>query len=149
MNFLHHSGTHKLEDMYHRLEEFNDSPASVQILSSWTKQSLSSESFIDGENSLERTMRRTISDEQSYMESLVVPATTDTAPSVCLEPFGVSCVHSRNWSDGTSQYSTVGRISHTLIATAVGLAAAIQRLSRTNFINRRFKSTQRNGKFCL
>ena len=146
--FLHQFwNSPKLEDMYHKLEEFNDSPTASVYQNAYREldklKRISTESFIDGESNLERTMRRTISDEQSYMESLVTfwrQRVYGTPSLVCLGLCGVSFAFQKIGATGQAGIQTVGPdIAHALIATAVGLAAAIPAVIAYNFINRQIQ----------
>ncbi len=138
----------KLEDMYHKLEEYQDSPTAAVYQNAYREldklNRISRESFIDGESNLERTMRRTISDEQSHMESLVtfLATTGSTAPFIGLfgTVWGILRAFQKIGATGQASIQTVGPdIAHALIATAVGLAAAIPAVIAYNFINRQIQ----------
>ena len=148
-DFLHQFwNSPKLEDMYHKLEEYQDSPTASVYQNAYREldklNRISSDSFIDGESNLERTMRRTISDEQSHMESLVtfLATTGSTAPFIGLfgTVWGILRAFQKIGATGQASIQTVGPdIAHALIATAVGLAAAIPAVIAYNFINRQIQ----------
>lgn len=138
----------KLEDMYHKLDDYQDSPTASVYQNAYREldklNRIASDSFIDGESNLERTMRRTISDEQSHMESLVtfLATTGSTAPFIGLfgTVWGILRAFQKIGATGQASIQTVGPdIAHALIATAVGLAAAIPAVIAYNFITRQIQ----------
>ncbi len=137
-----------VEDMYQRLDDFQDSPTARVYQSAYREldkiNRISSDSFIDAESNLERTMRRTIGNEQTSLESLVtfLATTGSTAPFIGLfgTVWGILRAFQKIGSTGQASIQTVGPdIAHALIATAVGLAAAIPAVIAYNFINRRIQ----------
>lgn len=147
--FLHQFfNSAKLEDMYHRLEEFPASPTASVYQSAYREldklHRIANTTFIDGESNLERTIQRAISDEQTKLEDMVtfLATTGSTAPFIGLfgTVWGILRAFQKIGATGQASIQTVGPdIAHALIATAVGLAAAIPAVIAYNFINRQIQ----------
>ena len=89
-------------------------------------------------------MRRAASDEQTKLESMVtfLATTGSTAPFIGLfgTVWGILRAFQKIGATGQANIQTVGPdIAHALIATAVGLAAAIPAVIAYNFINRKIQ----------
>ena len=148
-DFLHHFwNAQTLEDIYSKLQHYSASPTANVFQKGYKEfaklSTLSQKSFIDGESNLERAMRRAMSDEQSKLESLVtfLATTGSTAPFIGLfgTVWGILRAFQKIGATGQASIQTVGPdIAHALIATAVGLAAAIPAVIAYNFINRQIQ----------
>ncbi len=100
--------------------------------------------LLDGDINLQRAMRRAAADERTGMEHMVtfLATTGSTAPFIGLfgTVWGILRAFQKIGITGQATIQTVGPdISHALIATAVGLAAAIPAVIAYNFINRRIR----------
>ena len=98
----------------------------------------------DGEINLQRAMRRAAADQRTEMEKFVtfLATTGSTAPFIGLfgTVWGILRAFQKIGATGNASIQTVGPdIAHALIATAVGLAAAIPAVIAYNFINRRIR----------
>jgi len=138
----------KLEDIYEELSQYKASPVANVFQRAYIEldklNRLDGEGFIDKESNLERAMRRAASDEQTRMESHVtfLATTGSTAPFIGLfgTVWGILRAFQKIGVTGQANIQTVGPdIAHALIATAVGLAAAIPAVIAYNFINRKIK----------
>ena len=144
--FLHHFwNSAQLEDVYEQLGNYMASPTAIVFQNAYRElgklTKIGNSGFIDGESNLERVMRRTISDEQSRLETLVtfLATTGSTGPFIGLfgTVWGILRAFQKIGATGQASIQTVGPdIAHALIATAVGLAAAIPAVIAYNFINR-------------
>jgi biopolymer transport protein TolQ len=100
--------------------------------------------LLDGEVNLQRAMRRAAADERTAMEHMVtfLATTGSTAPFIGLfgTVWGILRAFQKIGATGQASIQTVGPdIAHALIATAVGLAAAIPAVIAYNFINRKIR----------
>ena len=98
----------------------------------------------DGEMNLQRAMRRSAADQKTEMEQFVtfLATTGSTAPFIGLfgTVWGILRAFQKIGETGNASIQTVGPdIAHALIATAVGLVAAIPAVIAYNFINRRIR----------
>jgi biopolymer transport protein TolQ len=138
----------KLEDIYEELSQYKESPVANVFQRAYIEldklNRLNKQSFLDSESNLERAMRRASSDEQTKLESLItfLATTGSTAPFIGLfgTVWGILRAFQKIGATGQASIQTVGPdIAHALIATAVGLAAAIPAVIAYNFINRKIK----------
>ena len=134
-DFLHQFwNASRLEDIYEKLDLFQGSPVAKVFQRAYIEldklNRLDKEVLGDTESNLERTMRRAASDEQTSLETLVtfLATTGSTAPFIGLfgTVWGILRAFQKIGATGQASIQTVGPdIAHALIATAVGLAAAI------------------------
>ena len=138
--------------MYHRLEEFNDSPtASVtkMPIASWTSSIV-----------LVRIVHRW---RKHLNEPCDVPSATNkatwnlwshftttgsTSLSVCLVPFGASCVIQKIGATGQASIQTVGPDIARADRYRSGFTAAIPAVIAYNFINRQIQIQRKEWKIC-
>lgn len=138
----------RLEDIYAELGSFQASPVAIVFQRAYIEldklNRLDKEQIGDTESNLERAMRRAASDEQTKLEALVtfLATTGSTAPFIGLfgTVWGILRAFQKIGATGQASIQTVGPdIAHALIATAVGLAAAIPAVIAYNFINRKIQ----------
>ena len=138
----------RLEDIYSELGSFPGSPVATVFQKAYIEldklNRLDKEQFGDTESNLERAMRRASSDEQTKLEAMVtfLATTGSTAPFIGLfgTVWGILRAFQKIGATGQASIQTVGPdIAHALIATAVGLAAAIPAVIAYNFINRKIQ----------
>ena len=148
--FVHNFWNSKhLDDVYKDLSSYPNSPVAhvfkraYKELNKISKLSGISQ-LSDAESNLERALRRSASNERTEMERLVtfLATTGSTAPFIGLfgTVWGILRAFQKIGATGQASIQTVGPdIAHALIATAVGLAAAIPAVIAYNFINRQIK----------
>jgi len=141
----------KMENIFAALEEYNGSPVAQVFSKGYTElvklgrsQGQKSNTKFDFESSIERAMRRAAADERTQLESMVIflATTGSTGPFIGLfgTVWGILRAFQKIGETGQASIQTVGPdIAHALIATAVGLAAAIPAVVAYNFINRRIR----------
>lgn len=138
----------RLEDIYAELGNYQSSPVAIVFQRAYIEldklNRLDREQLGDTESNLERAMRRAASDEQTKLEALVtfLATTGSTAPFIGLfgTVWGILRAFQKIGATGQASIQTVGPdIAHALIATAVGLAAAIPAVIAYNFINRKIQ----------
>jgi len=142
----------KMENIFASLEEYNDSPVAQVFSKGYTELAKlrrsqsqnNSNSHFDFESSIERAMRRAAADQRTQLESTVIflATTGSTGPFIGLfgTVWGILRAFQKIGETGQATIQTVGPdIAHALIATAVGLAAAIPAVVAYNFINRRIR----------
>ncbi len=138
----------RLEDIYEELGNYQSSPVAIVFQRAYIEldklNRLDREQLGDTESNLERAMRRAASDEQTKLEALVtfLATTGSTAPFIGLfgTVWGILRAFQKIGATGQASIQTVGPdIAHALIATAVGLAAAIPAVIAYNFINRKIQ----------
>ena len=107
---------------------------------------------LGGEDNLGRALRRSSTVERTNLERLTtfLATTGSTAPFIGLfgTVWGILRAFQKIGATGNASIQTVGPdIAHSLIATAVGLAAAIPAVMAFNFFNRRIRvlSTEMNN----
>ncbi len=101
--------------------------------------------MLSGEDNLERALRRTIAVQRAEMEKLTtfLATTGSTAPFIGLfgTVWGILRAFQKIGATGQATVATVGPdIAHALIATAVGLAAAIPAVMAYNFFRSRIRA---------
>ncbi len=99
---------------------------------------------LGGEDNLARALRRSMSSERAGMEKLTtfLATTGSTAPFIGLfgTVWGILRAFQKIGATGQATVATVGPdIAHALIATAVGLAAAIPAVMAYNYFNSRIR----------
>ena len=143
----------RLDEIYSKIKEHQDSPVAAVFERGFVelerlKRAKSADSqMLDGEANLERAMRRAAAEQRTSMEKTVtfLATTGSTAPFIGL--FGtvwgiLNAFQTIGELSATTQVTiqSVGApIAHALIATAVGLAAAIPAVVAYNYINRKIK----------
>ena len=147
LNFFWNSK--KLEDVYKQSKSYEFAPICSVFRKGFVElEKLNrvgkSDTLLDGEANIERAMRRAAADERTNLEHLVtfLATTGSTAPFIGLFGTVWGILRAFNAMRGAAQVTiqTVGPdIAHALIATAVGLAAAIPAVIAYNFINRRIR----------
>jgi len=143
----------RLDEVYAEIKDHEDSPVASVFergfveLERLKRANNADSQMLDGEANLERAMRRAAAEQRTSMEKTVtfLATTGSTAPFIGL--FGtvwgiLNAFQTIGEMSATTQVTiqSVGApIAHALIATAVGLAAAIPAVVAYNFINRKIK----------
>lgn len=141
----------KIENVYATIEQYEASPVAQVFSKGYTElakiqrsKSQNPNTDFDIESSIERAMRRAAADERTQLESMVIflATTGSTGPFIGLfgTVWGILRAFQKIGETGQANIQTVGPdIAHALIATAVGLAAAIPAVVAYNFINRKIR----------
>jgi biopolymer transport protein TolQ len=140
----------KLEDVYDELGRFEGSPvasvfkAGYVELTKLTQGANQKRGLLSGADNLQRALRRAASSERTTLEHrMTMLATTgSTAPFIGLlgTVWGILRAFQKIGATGQATIQTVGPdIAHALIATAVGLAAAIPAVMAYNFFTRQIR----------
>ena len=141
----------RLEEIYDELGRFVGSPVAsvfkagyVELKKLTTGGSGDKGGLLSGEDNLHRALRRAASAERTELEQrMTLLATTgSTAPFIGLfgTVWGILRAFQKIGATGQASIQTVGPdIAHALIATAVGLAAAIPAVIAYNFFTRRIR----------
>ena len=140
----------KLEDVYDELGRFEGSPvasvfkAGYVEMTKLTQGANQKHGLLSGADNLQRALRRAASSERTTLEQrMTMLATTgSTAPFIGLfgTVWGILRAFQKIGATGQATIQTVGPdIAHALIATAVGLAAAIPAVMAYNFFTRQIR----------
>ncbi len=145
----------RLDQVFDRLDRFTGSPVAAVFRAAYVELSRLTRDGDDGgrgvgtialdaEENLERTLRRAISIERTALERMTpfLATTGSTAPFIGLfgTVWGILRAFQKIDATGQATVATVGGdISHALIATAVGLLAAIPAVMAFNFFNSRIR----------
>lgn len=144
----------RLDQVYDRLDRYQGSPVAAVFKAAYIELSRLTRddqgegggltSNLDAHDNLERTLRRATSTERTALERLTpfLATTGSTAPFIGLfgTVWGILRAFQKIDATGQATVATVGGdISHALIATAVGLAAAIPAVMAFNFFNSRIR----------
>lgn len=141
----------KIENVFTAIEEYEASPVAQVFSKGYTElakiqrsKNQNPNSDFDVESNIERAMRRAAADERTHLESMVIflATTGSTGPFIGLfgTVWGILRAFQKIGETGQATIQTVGPdIAHALIATAVGLAAAIPAVVAYNFINRKIR----------
>lgn len=139
----------KLEDVYDELGRFEGSPVAAVFKAGYVEmtklvQGGQGRGLLSGEDNLHRALRRAASAERTTLEQrMTLLATTgSTAPFIGLfgTVWGILRAFQKIGATGQATIQTVGPdIAHALIATAVGLAAAIPAVMAYNFFTRQIR----------
>ena len=139
----------RLDEVYDELGRFAGSPVAAVFKAGYIELSKLSRSdqkggMLSSDANLERSLRRAASAERTNLESRTtfLATTGSTAPFIGLlgTVWGILRAFQKIGETGQATIQTVGPdIAHALIATAVGLAAAIPAVIAYNFFNRRIR----------
>ena len=141
----------KIENVFASIEEYESSPVAKVFAKGYTElakiqrsKNQNPNAVLDVESNIERAMRRAGADERTSLESMVIflATTGSTGPFIGLfgTVWGILRAFQKIGETGQANIQTVGPdIAHALIATAVGLAAAIPAVVAYNFINRKIR----------
>jgi biopolymer transport protein TolQ len=140
----------RLEDVYDELGRFDGSPVASVFkagyieLTKLTQNNAQGLGMLSGEDNLQRALRRATTSERTTLEQrMTLLATTgSTAPFIGLfgTVWGILRAFQKIGATGQANIQTVGPdIAHALIATAVGLAAAIPAVMAYNFFTRQIR----------
>jgi biopolymer transport protein TolQ len=141
----------KIENVFATMEDYDASPVAQVFSKGYTElakiqrsQSQNPTKDFDVESNIERAMRRAAAEERTKLESMVIflATTGSTGPFIGLfgTVWGILRAFQKIGETGQANIQTVGPdIAHALIATAVGLAAAIPAVVAYNFINRKIR----------
>jgi biopolymer transport protein TolQ len=140
----------QLDDVYERTGRFPAAPVSEVFKAGYIELQRLTTGDADGgmdlglTENIERALRRTANTELNQLERLItVLATTgSTAPFIGLfgTVWGILRAFQKIGETGQASIQTVGPdIAHALVATAVGLLAAIPAVMAYNFFNSRIK----------
>lgn len=138
-----------LNDAYESIAQFEGSPLAAIFLRGYTeftklKRIGTDTAMMDMSDYVERALRRVSAEKKTELERMTtfLATTGSTAPFIGLfgTVWGILRAFQKIGSTGQASIQTVGPdIAHALIATAVGLAAAIPAVIAYNFINRRIR----------
>jgi biopolymer transport protein TolQ len=141
----------KIENVFATMEDYESSPVAQVFSKGYTElakiqrsKSQNPNNDFDVESNIERAMRRAAAEERTKLESMVIflATTGSTGPFIGLfgTVWGILRAFQKIGETGQANIQTVGPdIAHALIATAVGLAAAIPAVVAYNFINRKIR----------
>lgn len=137
----------RLEDVYDELGRFDGSPVASVFKAGYvelTKLTQGQGGLLSGEDNLSRALRRATTAQRTMLEHrMTLLATTgSTAPFIGLfgTVWGILRAFQKIGATGQATIQTVGPdIAHALIATAVGLAAAIPAVMAYNFFTRQIR----------
>jgi len=142
----------RLEDVYDELGRFDGSPVAAVFKAGYVEltkltqgaQGTQGKGLLSGEDNLHRALRRATTSQRTSLEQrMTLLATTgSTAPFIGLfgTVWGILRAFQKIGATGQASIQTVGPdIAHALIATAVGLAAAIPAVMAYNFFTRQIR----------
>jgi biopolymer transport protein TolQ len=139
----------RLDEVYEELGRFAGSPVASVFKAGYvelTKLSRADQQggMLSSEANLARSLRRAATTERTTLENRTtfLATTGSTAPFIGLfgTVWGILRAFQKIGATGNATIQTVGPdISHALIATAIGLAAAIPAVMAYNFFNRRIR----------
>jgi biopolymer transport protein TolQ len=138
-----------LREAYESINQFKGSPLTDIFLRGYLeydklKKIGTENAMLGSADYIERALRRVASDKRTALERLTtfLATTGSTAPFIGLfgTVWGILRAFQKIGATGQASIQTVGPdIAHALIATAVGLAAAIPAVIGYNFINRKIR----------
>ncbi|MGC6508499.1 MAG: MotA/TolQ/ExbB proton channel family protein [Myxococcota bacterium] len=138
-----------IREAYDSINQFKGSPLADIFLRGFTDneklRKIGTENAILGSaDYIERSLRRVVADKRTELErfTIFLATTGSTAPFIGLfgTVWGILRAFQKIGATGQASIQTVGPdIAHALIATAVGLAAAIPAVIGFNFINRKIR----------
>ncbi len=144
----------RLDQVYDRIERYAGSPVAAMFKAAYaelarlTREDRQAASglatTLDAHDNLERALRRAATTERTGLERLTpfLATTGSTAPFIGLlgTVWGILRAFQKIDATGQATVATVGGdIAHALIATAVGLGAAIPAVMAYNFFNSRIR----------
>ncbi|MEL6345637.1 MAG: protein TolQ [Myxococcota bacterium] len=142
----------RLEDVYDELGRFDGGSVPSVFRAGYVELSKltnpdnkgQTRGMLSGEDNLQRALRRAAMAERTRLEGRMtfLATTGSTAPFIGLfgTVWGILLAFQKIGATGNASIQTVGPdIAHALIATAVGLAAAIPAVMAYNFFNRRIR----------
>jgi biopolymer transport protein TolQ len=142
----------RLDQVYDQIDRFKDSPVAMVFKAGYVELSKLSNGgeggqggvAISGEDNLTRALRRARTVERTALtaSTTFLATTGSTAPFIGLfgTVWGILRAFQKIGATGQATVATVGPdIAHALIATAVGLAAAIPAVIAYNFFNARIR----------
>ena len=138
-----------IREAYDSINQFKGSPLADIFLRGFSDneklRKIGTENAILGSaDYIERSLRRVVADKKTELErfTIFLATTGSTAPFIGLfgTVWGILRAFQKIGATGQASIQTVGPdIAHALIATAVGLAAAIPAVIGFNFINRKIR----------
>ncbi len=139
----------QLDEVYEQLGRFTGSPVASVFKAGYVELTKLSQAgqqggMLSGDANLSRSLRRTATAERTNLENRTtfLATTGSTAPFIGLfgTVWGILRAFQKIGATGNASIQTVGPdISHALIATAIGLAAAIPAVMAYNYFNRRIR----------
>ncbi len=139
----------QLDEVYDQLGRYAGSPVAAVFKAGYVELTKLSQAdqkggLLSGDDNLERALRRSGASERTALESRTtfLATTGSTAPFIGLfgTVWGILRAFQKIGATGNASIQTVGPdISHALIATAIGLAAAIPAVMAYNLFNRRIR----------
>ena len=142
----------RLDQVYDRANQMEHSPVASVFKAGYielskltkAKQTESTGSLLDGEENLNRALRRAARVERTNLERMTtfLATTGSTAPFIGLfgTVWGILLAFQKIGATGQASLAVVGPdIAHALIATAIGLAAAIPAVMAYNYFNSRIR----------
>jgi biopolymer transport protein TolQ len=138
----------RLDQVYEQVGRFPDAPVALVFKAGYTELSrLSADGVLDGNDTanIERALRRSTNTELAKLENLTsfLATTGSTAPFIGLfgTVWGILRAFQKIGATGQATIQTVGPdIAHALVATAVGLLAAIPAVMLYNYFVGRIRS---------
>jgi biopolymer transport protein TolQ len=138
----------RLDNVYEQLARFPEAPVAAVFKAGYTELSkLTSDGHMDGDvtENVERALRRSTNTELAKLEALTsfLATTGATAPFIGLfgTVWGILRAFQKIGATGQATIQTVGPdIAHALVATAVGLLAAIPAVMAYNYFVGRVRS---------
>ena len=142
----------RLDQVYDRANQMDHSPVAAVFKAGYielskltkAKQAEASGELLGGEENLDRALRRAARVERNNLEKMTtfLATTGSTAPFIGLfgTVWGILLAFQKIGATGQASLAVVGPdIAHALIATAIGLAAAIPAVMAYNYFNRRIR----------
>ena len=142
----------QIDEIYDRIQAYGHSPVAQVFRAGYQELGrLNSEkgastglAAASGEDNISRALRRASTEERTLLErnTTFLATTGSTAPFIGLfgTVWGILRAFQKIGAQGEATIDTVGGdIAHALIATAVGLAAAIPAVMAYNYFNRRIR----------
>jgi biopolymer transport protein TolQ len=138
----------RLDNVYEQLARFPEAPVAAVFKAGYTELSkLTSDGHVDADvtENVERALRRSTNTELARLEALTsfLATTGSTAPFIGLfgTVWGILRAFQKIGATGQATIQTVGPdIAHALVATAVGLLAAIPAVMAYNYFVGRVRS---------
>ncbi|MEC8193447.1 MAG: protein TolQ [Myxococcota bacterium] len=142
----------RLDQVYDRANTMEHSPVAAVFKAGYVelskltkaKQGDQNASLMDGEENLSRALRKAARMERTNLENMTtfLATTGSTAPFIGLfgTVWGILLAFQKIGATGQASLAVVGPdIAHALIATAIGLAAAIPAVMAYNYFNSRIR----------
>lgn len=142
----------RLDQVYDRANAMADSPVAAVFKAGYVelskltkaKQGDQNANLMDGEENLSRALRKAARVERTNLENMTtfLATTGSTAPFIGLfgTVWGILLAFQKIGATGQASLAVVGPdIAHALIATAIGLAAAIPAVMAYNYFNSRIR----------